>query len=60
MWDTFVEIARRRQSAGFGPLPITHQELEAWQRNKRWPLAPWEVDAIMALDDAFLASQVDP
>ena len=55
LWDTFIEVAARRQNSGWGPLPITHQQLESWSRLKAWPLAPWEVDAIMALDSTFMA-----
>lgn len=54
LWDTFVEITRRRQSSGFGRQPITHSEIMAWSTLKQWPLAPWEVDALCALDDAYL------
>jgi hypothetical protein len=62
LWDTFMELMRRRQvSSGMGtaPQPITHQDIAAWSHLKAWPLAPWEVDAVLALDDAFLASQAD-
>lgn len=34
--------------------PITHAEIDAWSRLYRVRLDPWEVDAIRALDDAFL------
>lgn len=60
LWDTYGELARRRQLAigmGAAPQPITHQDIMAWVNLKQWPLAPWEVDAIVALDDAYLADQ---
>lgn len=62
LWDTFVELSRRRQVAvGMGavPQPITHQDIEAWCRLKAWPLAPWEIDAIVAVDDAYLEAQAE-
>ena len=59
LWETFIDLARRRGGNGFDPMPITHTEIDAWQRLKQWPLAPWEVDAIAALDDAYFASLAD-
>ena len=59
LWDTWAELHRRRHPGMGGPLPIAHSEIEALTRLKRWPLAPWEVDAIVALDDAYLASEPD-
>lgn len=59
LWDTFLELTRRRHGNGFAPLPITHQDIRAWSELKQWPLAPWEIDAILALDDAFLSAQAD-
>lgn len=58
LWQTFLELHRTRP-AGFGVSPISFTELDAWQRLKRWPLEPWEVEAIRKLDDIWIESQVD-
>lgn len=59
LWDTFLELHRARGGSGFGPSPISHADIEAWVRLKAWPLRPWEVDAIRALDEAYFASQAE-
>lgn len=53
LWHTFLELHRTR-SSGFGPSSIRYAEIDAWQRLKRTPLDPWEVDAIVALDEAWM------
>lgn len=58
LWQTFLELHRARP-AGFGPSPICFAEIDAWQRLKRWPLEPWEVEAIRKLDDLWLEAQRD-
>jgi hypothetical protein len=53
------DVAGTRQN-GMGANPITWQELEAWARLTRRRVAPWEAEAIIAGDRAFLrAAQGD-
>ena len=53
IWNTFVQLAAARGGSGFGPQPISYTEIEAFSRVMDMPLAPWEVAAIRALDDAY-------
>lgn len=53
LWSAFSQLHRTRQ-AGMSLCPITHAEIDAWSRLYRVRLDPWEVDALRALDDAFL------
>ena len=50
MWGWFESISRRR-TPGFGPSPITWQDLDAWRRVTRLDPDEWEVRAICAIDD---------
>lgn len=42
-------------SAGMGSGPITHGELEAWQRNTGITLAPWEARVIRDLSRDYIS-----
>jgi len=54
LWNTFVELSSCRAPTGFGSAPISFSEIDAYCRMKRTSLLPWEVDAIRALDEAFI------
>lgn len=56
LWDWFIEISRGRTSNGFGPNAIGFVEIDAWQRVTGRRLDPWEIDAMLVLDAAYLAS----
>lgn len=56
-WRAFAELSRTRGHNGFGFLPIQWGEIYAWQRVTRIALAPWEVNAITELDEAYLESK---
>lgn len=43
---------------GFGPVPISHQELAAWQSNMRRRLQPWEVSMLRRLSVQWVAEAV--
>ncbi|WP_424813570.1 phage tail assembly chaperone [Roseococcus sp. YIM B11640] len=58
LWDWFLEMHRAR-GGGMGPAAITHQDIEAWGRLKGVRLAPWELEAIQALDGTWLAVQAE-
>lgn len=54
LWRTFLSLHRARGSNGFGPNAITWSEMDAYCRLTGTALDPWEVEAIRALDEAFL------
>lgn len=59
--DTFLELRLAQGSSGFGPNPITHLALDAWQRITRVRLSPWEADTLMAMDrEAMTMNKVKP
>lgn len=57
LWQAFLELSDARGSAGFGPAPLSWQEIEAWSRLKRRPLSAWQVDVFKRLDRLFLTHQ---
>lgn len=52
--DYFFEIGPL-MSAGFGPGPITHTEINAWQELLGIELSPWEFRLIRRLSLEYLA-----
>ena len=50
----FLELSTTRGGTGYGPLPITFAEIEAWSR-LRGALEPWEIDLICKLDRVWMA-----
>lgn len=55
LWVAFIEMHRARQG-GFGPLPISWSDILSYCTLMRMRLDPWEVEALRALDDAYLES----
>jgi hypothetical protein len=51
----FMDLHGCRTSTGFGPAPISYLELDAWQRVNGLRLEAWEIDAIRAADEAYMA-----
>jgi hypothetical protein len=60
LWIAFIRLSSRRGSNGFGINPISWPEIDAFVRNSRVRLAPWEVEIIEMLDDLFRAEQGKP
>lgn len=58
LWRAFHRLSRRRGGNGIGANPISWSEIDAFVRNTRIRLAPWEIEVIEALDDLFLAARV--
>lgn len=54
VWDAFWSLNRARGSGQSGPQPITFQEILAWTKLYRQPLDVWEVNALRAMDEAYL------
>jgi hypothetical protein len=55
VWVWFTELAMGRQS-GFGPLPITWQEVESYARQFGLRMQQWELRALRLLDRVALTS----
>jgi hypothetical protein len=58
VWDYFLELHHRRGNNGYGHVPLTFLEIEAWERKTKRKLDLWELKAILAIDDAYIASLV--
>src|SRR6185312_3211151 len=43
-WQMFTALNKARGSAGFGPLPISYMEVEAYSRLAREPVRPVRID----------------
>jgi hypothetical protein len=56
LWSAYWEIRSRRGGNGFGVVPITWGDIDAFARLTGARLAPWEVKVITALDDLWLRS----
>lgn len=56
VWAFFEELHRARGYTGFGPLPISFRDIEAWQGLMGQRLDPWELRAILAIDAEYIAS----
>lgn len=54
IWSWFIEISATRTYNPAGPNPISYGEIEAWARLNRWPIEPCHVEAIVAMDRAYL------
>lgn len=55
VWRAFDDLDAQRGGNGFGDNPITYRDMLAWQQMTGWALDPWEVEAVRAVDDAYLA-----
>ncbi|WP_456236465.1 phage tail assembly chaperone [Devosia aurantiaca] len=56
IWSAYWDIRSRRGSNGFGVVPITWSDIDAFARLTGLYLVPWEVKIITALDDLWLAT----
>lgn len=54
LWSAFQRIRSRRGGNGFGPVPIMWADIDAFVRLSGVRLAPWEIEIVEALDDAWL------
>lgn len=60
LWQVYHRLRRRKGSTGFGAAPIEWPDIDAFVRNAKVRLAPWEIEMIEDLDDLFLASVANP
>jgi hypothetical protein len=56
-WHWFIELNRTRASNGFGQNPISYTEIVSWSQLTGVVPEPFEVQAIMALDSAYMSVQ---
>lgn len=54
LWRIFTDLNRTRSYGGVGPNPIGFAEIEAYARHYRWPLETRHIEAISAMDHAWL------
>jgi len=54
LWNDFVRMSRRRRNNGFGPEPLSYEDIRSYAYARAITFADWELDAIEALDDAFI------
>lgn len=47
------------EAGGMGPVPLSHTEIEAWQRNTGIELSRWEACTLRDLSKAYLAMSQD-
>ncbi|UIK04910.1 phage tail assembly chaperone [Neorhizobium galegae] len=60
LWRAYNRIRRRKGSGFAGRTPIEWTDIDAFVRNARMMLAPWEIEVIEALDDAFMSVKQSP
>jgi hypothetical protein len=56
VFDWFWELSAGRGSNGFGPSPLTFQEIAAWRDLTGAVLDAWEVTALREMDAAFMTA----
>jgi hypothetical protein len=54
VWTAFLLLNHTRGQGFNGPVPISYQEIDAWQRMTQNTLLPWEIEAVKRLDAVFL------
>jgi len=59
LWGYFQDLASCRPAGGFGPARLPRTEIRAWEETEGFRLAPWEVRAIVRLDEAWFAAMCE-
>lgn len=59
LWAYFCQMHRRRQHGMNGPQPLTFAEVREWAALNRVCLDRWEIDAILGVDDAYIAASAE-
>ncbi|MTD34029.1 phage tail assembly chaperone [Paludibacterium denitrificans] len=59
VWRWFGELSQCRGNNGYGPLPITYQDMAAWQALTGETPTSEEVRLIMALDGEFFSVRAE-
>ncbi|WP_158673475.1 hypothetical protein [Bosea sp. FBZP-16] len=55
LWQAFARMSSRRGSTGWGPAPLSWQDIDAFCRLSGLRFAPWEIETIEALDRLALS-----
>ena len=58
IWSIFLELSAHRTSGGFGPTPLSWQDLDAWQRVTKEPITARERAWVFELDRLFLEDAI--
>jgi len=56
IWEWVRELHGRSGVTMSGLAPLSHQEIEAWQRLHEIELTPLEVEALIAVDSALISA----
>jgi len=54
IWAAFCRLSNRRTSSETGVNPITFTEINAWKELLEVKVKPWEIEAILELDEVYL------
>jgi hypothetical protein len=54
VWTAFLLLNSTRGQGFSGPIPISYQEIDAWQRMTHNVLLPWEVEVVKKIDNVYL------
>lgn len=60
LWAWFHELAQGRPAGGFGPARLGWADILAWCRLMDVRPEPWEIQALMRLDTAWLVAMTEP
>lgn len=60
LWEQFLELHSSRGFTGYGPAPITYQDIDCFLRVTGGELEAWEVDAIRRADHEYFKSLPKP
>lgn len=58
IWTWFLKLHKTR-GGGFGPAPITYQEIFSWARISKIGITPWEAEQIRKIDDIWFKVQAE-
>ena len=60
LWNWFWQLSNARGSSGFGGAsPLCFTEIRAWIEVTGLTVRPWEIDAIRAMDGAYMQAQAE-
>lgn len=54
LWDWYCKLSGRRQS-GMAANPLLVTEIRSWAEGMRKNMQPFELDALIQIDDAFIS-----
>lgn len=54
LWRAFLELDETRHFGTKGPTPISFVEIDAWAQLNGYPLRPWHVAILRAMDSALI------